>query len=232
VYCPRCASEAVEGQRFCRNCGMNLGVILDAREGQRGPIDFESLKSDLRELGASLRSGFEEARQGIKRTQRFAPPAAPTPPAPPAPATAPVALGSEWVKPVRAAGTRRYSFQQATLGIIGGAASSGVLYYFCNEAANSGLVASIVNSILAVNPQLELTGVEPVFRTLWMFGLVGVAKGAAHLLNGIFFAPKPERVIVERRPPAPDPVPAPARYIPPDNSVTEDPTERFAEKTE
>ena len=110
--------------------------------------------------------------------------------------------------------------------------SSGVLYYFCNEAANSGLAASIVNSIPAVHPQLQLTGVEPVFRTLWMFGLLGVAKGAAHLLNGIFFAPKPERLIVEQRPPAPAAEPAPARYIPPDNSVTEDPTERLAGKTE
>ncbi len=90
MFCPNCATQATEGQRFCRSCGANLGAILDAIENKRGALDFDSLKSDLRDLGASLRAGFVEAKhgfnQGIKRTQRFqGAPAAPQ--APPVKAT-------------------------------------------------------------------------------------------------------------------------------------------------
>ena len=78
MYCPKCATQAVPGQRFCRNCGTNLGVILDAVEGkQRGPIDFETLKNDLRELGSNLRAGFEHLK-GTNRLDKT-----PMPPPPP-----------------------------------------------------------------------------------------------------------------------------------------------------
>ena len=38
-----------------------------------------------------------------------------------------------------------------------------------------------------------ITGLVPVIRMLWLLGLIPVARGVAHLLNGIFFAPKPEK---------------------------------------
>ena len=40
MYCPKCSSPAAEGQRFCRQCGTNLGAIVDAMEGRRGPVDL------------------------------------------------------------------------------------------------------------------------------------------------------------------------------------------------
>ncbi len=43
------------------------------------------------------------------------------------------------------------------------------------------------------NPDLGgLTGLVPIFKLLWIIGLLPVAKGFAHLINGIFFAAKPE----------------------------------------
>src|SRR5215510_6837356 len=71
LFCPRCGREIIEGQRFCKNCGMKVGVILDAiADRQHSPFDFESLKRDLRELGTSLRTGFEEATS-IKKTRKL-----------------------------------------------------------------------------------------------------------------------------------------------------------------
>ena len=42
MFCPKCASAVVAGQRFCRNCGLKLDVIVDAIEGKsRAPFDFD-----------------------------------------------------------------------------------------------------------------------------------------------------------------------------------------------
>jgi hypothetical protein len=192
MYCPRCASPTTPGQRFCRACGTDLGLILDAIEGKRGPIDFESLKADLRKLGSNLRVGFEEARegfqQGIKRTQRLKP----TDPSAPAPLE-PVAVR---VKRVRGGSTRQYSLQRAMLSIFGGGAIAGTLNYLLNIAANSGLLANIEREVLQ-NLQLTLYGFAPVLRGLWVIGLIPMVKGVAHLINGICFPARPEPDIKE-----------------------------------
>ncbi|MBL8172061.1 MAG: zinc ribbon domain-containing protein [Acidobacteria bacterium] len=193
MFCPKCASAAVPGQRFCRACGANLGAILDAMEGKRGPLDFETLKRDLRELGANLRTGFEEASQAIKRTSRLdnaAPPA-------PAPILQPI-LANDWqrevqkaVRKVKAANTRKYSLQQATLSLFGGGVWIAVWYQLLNAAADSGLLRSL-ELIILQKTEAPVVGLVPVMQLLWMLGLIPMARGVAHLFNGIFFAPKPE----------------------------------------
>ncbi|MBX3279263.1 MAG: zinc ribbon domain-containing protein [Acidobacteria bacterium] len=198
MYCPKCATQATPGQRFCRTCGTNLSVILDAIDdsigGKRGPIDFEVLKADLRELGANLRVGFEEARQGFKqatgKTRRLdtAPKSSP----PPAEAAPPVKLEPLRVKKVRGGSTRRYSLQQSILGIFGGGATAGVLYHLLNTAAGSGLLGSLEQMILRDLEVPPPGGFVPIFQMLWMLGLIPVVKGVAHLINGIFFPVKPE----------------------------------------
>jgi hypothetical protein len=254
VYCPRCASVAIDGQRFCRSCGANLGAIVDVMEDRRAALDFESLKSDLRDLGVSLRAGFEGARSNIKQPWTSKLPSAASlrkqagtvAPMPPGLATI--------VRQRREASTRKYSLQQATLSILGGAASCGVLYYFLNHAVDSGFVASVINSLTALNPKIALGGAEQVVRMLWVFGLIGIAKGAGHLLNAIFFGPPKEIAVPPPQfvsaPPVVEPAIAPSmisdpgRYVAtpsssattpttnelenaPQSSVTEDETVRF-----
>lgn len=184
MYCPRCSSNAVEGQRFCRNCGMDLGLILDAIEGKnRGPLDFENLKRDLRELGANLKAGFEEANIVVKRTKRLDSQTAGTP--------APV-WSREFekaLKKVKAAHSRKYSLQQAALSIFSGGAIMAAWYYVLGAAASSGLIESIQQVILTETGH-PVTGIAQVVRVLWVLGLIPVAKGAAHLINGIFIVPK------------------------------------------
>lgn len=269
MYCPRCASPAVEGQRFCRNCGINLGLIVDAMQGRRGPIDFETLKEELLQLGKSLRSSFEEAREGFKKTQRFASPFSKTASAPPIiardqeleraverlkQATAKLDAARRKLRKGRAPDSRRYHFQQAMLAIFSGGAMSATLYYFLNLAAHSGLLESLEQIILRQEP--GLTGVASLLQALWVFGLLPVARGVAHLINGIFFPPKPvpegEAEAEEGREKIPQPLfstegirtPAPDTSISTDElepdrnttfrpSVTEDPTLHFApRKTE
>ena len=206
MYCPKCAAQAVPNQRFCRSCGTNLGVILDAIEGkQPGPIDFEALKNNLRELGANLRAGFEQASAQIKNTKRLDQ----TPPAPvnqavnfPPPQVVLADLArdlkqsvkveiSKGLGKVRMANSRKYSLQQAMLSIFGGSAWMVAWFYILNSVQSSGLIASIEQVIFEQTGN-QIHGLEGLVRLLWLLGLINVARGMAHLVNGIFFVPKEE----------------------------------------
>jgi hypothetical protein len=188
-YCPKCATSAVPGQRHCKNCGIKLNVIQDAIEGrQRGPLDFDTLKKDLRDLGASLRTGFEEAGIKIKQTQKLNKNPQ---------SLAPNAMNMpNWTKEfnkalrkVKAANTRKYSLQQATLSIFGGGAMIAVWYYLLNVATESGLLQSL-ELIILEHTGHSVTGLVQVVRLLWLLGLIPIAHGVAHLINGIFIAPR------------------------------------------
>lgn len=212
MYCPKCATQAVPGQRFCRSCGTNLGVILDAVEGkQPGPIDFELLKSNLRELGSNLRAGFEQASAGFKNTKKLdqTPQAAqmaqpgnfPPPQVVMADMTRDLKNSikhevKKGLNKVRAANTRKYSLQQAALSVFSGAAWMIVWHRLLDAALNSGLLASIEQTIQQ-KTETQIVGLVPIFHLLWLIGLLPVAKGVAHLINGIFFAPKLEELDAE-----------------------------------
>ena len=201
MYCPRCSIKADEGQRFCRGCGMNLGIILDSIEGkQKGPLDFETLKRDLRELGSNLRTGFEEAGVTIKRTHRLG--QNPAPQNQPGQALAPD-FSKEFnkaLKKVKAAHDRKYSFQQATLKVLSGGGLLTAWYYILNAASRSGLFNSI-EQIIQKNTGEQIIGIEPVLRLMWLFALIPIAVGVGHLINGIFFAPKKIEETAEAAPP-------------------------------
>lgn len=250
MYCPRCANTAVEGQRYCRVCGMNLGVILDAMEGKtRGPLDFEMLKSDLKDLGSSLRAGFEQAGMSFKNTKRFGQ----------NPSTSnqssstqinPQAIVAEFKREVnenvrravdkalhkvRLASSRKYSLQQATVSIFGGTAWMAVWYQLLNAAANSGLISSIEQTIL-LQTGTHITGLAPVLQLLWMLGLIPVARGVGHLINGIFFAPKPQpepEVPVAQEPTYTYSMPyaSPVSAVPPASYIVSNTTNDLADKS-
>lgn len=259
MYCPRCSNQAVEGQRYCRNCGMNLGIILDSMEGKpRAPLDFETLKRDLRDLGASLRSGFQEAQDSMKRTHRLGQ----TAPPPPAQADYAKELQKEIVadavtravRRTKAGDSRVRSMQKATVSILGGGASMAAWYYLLQAFTQPQVVENLERTILQANPHspdLNLVAYMPVVRLLWVLALIPIAKGVGHLLNGIFFAPKPDpepRILyVPQQPPPQAAVPAAPAYASAVNtpstnefdsqgvpiapqSVTEDSTLRFDPK--
>jgi hypothetical protein len=196
-YCPRCATSAIPGQRHCKNCGIKLDVIQDAIEGRpRGPLDFDTLKKDLRDLGSSLRSGFEEAAVKIKQTQRLNKNRG---------NLSPQAVGApNWSKEfdralrkVKAAHTRKYSLQQATLSIFGGGSIITVWYFLLKAAVESGLLQNLELLILDLTGT-RVSGLVQFIQLLWMLGLIPIAHGVAHLVNAIFFAPQKIEEVVEQ----------------------------------
>lgn len=225
MFCPNCATTAVPGQRYCRKCGANLGAILDAMDGKRGQIDFETLKADLLQLGMNLRVGFEQAKENFKsQTNRL-----PTPPTAAswgAAATAPdpvqaqlqaqlAAQQAQAVPPpvvremrktikdlrrmfnkVKAANSRKYSLQQGALKLFTGGASLAAWKVLLAKAAGSGLLLSIERAI-QMRADMPVEGLVPVLASLWLLSLIPIAQGVGYLINGIFFAPKPEELQAE-----------------------------------
>ncbi|HEX4950757.1 MAG TPA: zinc ribbon domain-containing protein [Blastocatellia bacterium] len=255
MYCPKCTTPANDGQRFCRQCGTNLGVIVDAMEGRRGPVDFERLKGDLKDLGNSLRAGFEQAHQEFKKNQKGhrqrhqkqheqdweadvtdTATTTATDVTTTLFGTTPTAPS----KPKRSRESRRYHLQKGILSIFSGSAVTGAYYLLLNTAAQSGLLVSLEQMVLQKFP--HLTGLVPVVQMLWVFGLIPVATGLAHLINGAFFGlsdkelqeleaarvkaePQPLPWTTTTVPPTPTKVTNEfAPELSPDFSVTEDPT--------
>ncbi|MFN0124035.1 MAG: zinc ribbon domain-containing protein [Blastocatellia bacterium] len=220
MFCPKCSAQAVEGQRFCRSCGVNLGLIVDAMEGRAVSFDFDTLKKDLRQLGMSLRTTFEEVRDETKRTKRLQKDkvegdswtqmfgetvgsAARTA------AEASTAVASDVaasfggtqgkkrektkplkIKSVRGGDTRQSSLQKGLLSILGGGALAGAWWYIMEQAWQGGLLQSLEQVILA-ETHWRITGLAVLFRAMWVLSLIPVGKGVAHLLNGAFFPAQP-----------------------------------------
>lgn len=209
MFCPNCASQATDGQRYCRQCGTNLGVIVDAIENKREPVDFERLKLDLKDLGSSLRTGWEQAQQEIrsaKETKRIhgidlghfskaarkasvlANNAAEVAASHEREIHRQIAHVDRSIRTKMKRAERRQSagwhFQQGILKILTGGAGAGVWYFLLNTAASSGLLTSIE---LAVHSRLpEMSGLVPFIQMLWMLGLIPMAVGLGHLMIGGF----------------------------------------------
>ena len=189
---------------------MNLGVILDALEGKRGPLDFELLKRDLRELGANLRSGFEGASSALRGTAGLKSP----PPSAQSTANTLPDLSSEIeraLRKVKVANSRKYSLQQAMLSLFGGGALLTAWYLVLTRVANSGLLESLERVIL-VESGHEVIGIGPSLRSLWILALIPIATGVAHLFNAAFLAPRKDQT---------EQLPPPAYLPPPSQPVAE-----------
>jgi hypothetical protein len=202
-------------------------------DGKAVSVDFESLKKDLFQFGNSLRTTFEEAKQEIQKTKQFkqhrrrqrkhsgetAQSVVETAATATTEATGAVLSALQpTIQQIKISSRkmptpRKYSLQQGLLSIFGGSASSAALYYLLNTAGQSGLLQSLEAFILSKS-QLPLTGLAPVFQALWVLGLISVAKGFAHLFNGIFFAPKPKDFAGAAITIAPDTAQAQPQFIP------------------
>jgi hypothetical protein len=273
VFCPRCASAAPQGQRFCKNCGLKLDLIVDAMEGRQLQITPEVLKEGLLKLGDSLRTGYENYKQEAKETRRLTKEAKHR------------KHNLSWIEDTARWGadvgteiglsvgdsvmnafhsgeetradrklkqalakklpaTRKYSLQQGILQIMGGGISAGIWYAILHRMWLSGFLDSVVQAI-GNKTEIPTNGLASVLQLLWLFALIPVATGIGHLINGIFFAAKPEDLRLDlyappaAQPTAIPPVPTPVSAVPTNElerdlnapiSVTEEETRRFVER--
>jgi hypothetical protein len=69
MFCPKCATQNVDGASFCRSCGANISLIPQALSGQlptapaKGRRDWDSLRKRRRE--PSLDSGIRHLTMGL-----------------------------------------------------------------------------------------------------------------------------------------------------------------------
>lgn len=71
MFCPKCATQNLDGAKFCRSCGANVSLIPQALSGQlpqAAPHDLEDYGRDRKRHGRrelSLDHAFKNAFMGI-----------------------------------------------------------------------------------------------------------------------------------------------------------------------
>ena len=248
MFCPKCGSESVEAQRFCKACGTNLQLINNALGGSDKPfgIDVDALARNAKEFAESWKTSFsgahmrvghrgvtEEAKDKIRaardlkrqvreeaRRQNLPKPRE--------------YMGYSW----------QHSLKNGLISLFWGCGVGVFLYYFSQNAIDDGLIRRLEETSNG-----HVQGLEPLVRMIWMIALLPVLKGLAQIIYAAFFAesmatltdrftprllPEPPQVLRQNTAPVEErePVTAPSSYdrstqAPP--SVTEHTTHLFDE---
>jgi zinc-ribbon domain len=166
MYCPKCGSKAIDGQRFCKACGTNLELVSDALEGGEDTlgqlrIDIEALKTGAMNFGKNFRPMHaEQIHSSIKeKSERLPKP-------------------KEWLSY-----SRQHNLKNGLISLFGGAGFGVVLYYLSEVAINEGMIRSIEEAA-----EGHIHGLEPMARLIWLFALIPVLKGLAQIIYGALFA--------------------------------------------
>lgn len=188
MYCPKCSGVAADEQKFCKLCGSNLQVISDALHGSSLGGDLEALKRNLKEIGRNIAGEINLANgphvYGLsvgnkRRTNREL-----------------QRQRREDIRRLRY--TRPYNLQRGIYKLISGAATSGVFFLLFNSNVSTE-IAKLAEEIAASSGSapVSFTGLSAVLRSLWLFGLIPIAKGIAYLINAAFFAKPVEQLMRE-----------------------------------
>jgi hypothetical protein len=71
MFCPKCATQNLEGAKFCRSCGANVSLVSQALSGQLPQAAPDEADCDIpwgrkkRRKGVSLDSAFKNVFMGI-----------------------------------------------------------------------------------------------------------------------------------------------------------------------
>jgi hypothetical protein len=66
MYCPRCATQNLEGVKFCRSCGTNIEAVALALAGR--PDAAAVSRGDAK--NSTARTGLEKRSEGLKKIVR------------------------------------------------------------------------------------------------------------------------------------------------------------------
>ena len=204
MFCPKCGSDSMETQRFCKSCGTNLQLINDALrtgDSSQGPfginvdeltknaIDFakswktswgpghlrvEKYPRGSGQKGASGRGGENSVGDMAERLR----------------------ISREIRKQAREEARRQnlpkpkeymsYSWQHnlrnGLVSLLWGGGLGIVLYYLGQTAIDGGFIRQLQE--LSNEP---LQGLEPVVRLIWLIALLPVLTGLAKIIYAAFF---------------------------------------------
>jgi len=251
MYCPKCGSESVEAQRFCKACGTNLQLINDALNSP-GPfgINVEELAKNAKEFAQSFKTSWSGANfkvgvhdlhgsraDEVRDRYRAA---------------------REIRRQAREQARRQnlprpkeymsYSWQHnlrnGLVSLFWGTGLGVVLYYLSQNAIDSGLIRRLEETSNG-----HVQGLEPLVRIMYLIALLPMLKGLAQIFYAAFFGESmatltarftPAAQLAEPKPfvrqntaPVEEREPVERRYEPSDNpppSVTEHTTHIFEEK--
>ncbi|MFP5264257.1 MAG: zinc ribbon domain-containing protein [Blastocatellia bacterium] len=187
MYCPKCGTEAMQTQRFCKLCGTNLQLIHDTLKGGDSPqsplgIDVEKLTQNALEFAKSWKSGLHvqlhdqwnphiklgEGRASARDLRRKAREEArlqnlPKPKE---------YLSYSW----------QHNLRDGLISLFTGVGLAILLYYLAQEAISSGAFRDI--------PRLtdrQMEGIDRGLRWVWLTGLIPALKGLAQIIYAAFF---------------------------------------------
>lgn len=191
MFCPKCGSESLETQRFCKACGTNLQLINDAlRTGDSPPgpfgIDIDALARNAREFAQSWKTSWSGVNARINTSEHgsFSD------------SIEQHRIAREIKKRAREEARRQnlpkpkeymsYSWQHnlrnGLISLFWGAGLGVVLYHLSQNAINDGLIQRIEE---ASNGHVQ--GLEPLARMIWMIALLPILKGLAQIIYAAFF---------------------------------------------
>jgi hypothetical protein len=233
MFCPTCAVEATEGQKFCKACGTNLEIVNSALG--RGDDTLAQLRLDLDGLKVNLMQGGKSIGEAVKReAQKYSrhnwrhqrrprrthpnlwweglnrqnsPETGKIDAATTQPPDPELYLPrpKEWLKY-----SRQHNLRDGLVSLLGGAAAGFVLYYLGQIVIQSGVLETL-------DSRYGVKGVDQVVAMAWIIALIPVLKGFGQLIYAIFFAEsirsiahsyKPERAPAQ---PIREPAPLPAQ---------------------
>src|SRR5712692_400273 len=187
MFCPKCGSESLETQRFCKACGTNLQLINDAlRTGDtpQGPfgIDVDALAKNAKDFAQSWKTswsggGDEKNRHNQQRVVGLR-------------------ITREMRKQAREEARRQnlpkpkeymsYSWQHnlrnGLVSLLWGTGLGIVLYYLGRTAIDDGFIRNLEETSRG-----HVQGLEPLVRLIWLIALLPVLKGLAKIIYAAFF---------------------------------------------
>jgi hypothetical protein len=184
MFCPKCGSQTVEGQRFCKTCGTNVQLISDAIKGG-GPqapfgIDVEALTRNAKEFAESWKRNWNPKVVGVKIDQQR---------------VDSIRARREARRRERDEARRQnlpkpreymsYSWQHnlrsGLVSLFWGSGLGIILYYLGRTLLDNGLIQQIE----ATGNHIQ--GLEPLVRMIWLIALLPVLKGLARIIYAAFF---------------------------------------------
>ncbi|MEW6213474.1 MAG: zinc ribbon domain-containing protein [Acidobacteriota bacterium] len=178
MFCPKCSSEIVEGQKFCKMCGTNMQLVTDAINrsddtlSQFG-IDVEALKRNATEFVKNMKVGLAAKgdwkrkeyaerrleRQRKRERERHLP------------------KPKDWLPY-----SWQHNLKHGLISLFTGAGLGFLLYYLGRVMINEGTIQDIESAA-----GHHIRGLETLASLIWLIALVPVLKGLAQIIYAAFF---------------------------------------------